>query len=111
MKGDNNRVGSTFSIITFIVSIVSGVSAFCAILAFMRNKRNEVKDEGKEDAWLRSDLDYLRRSMDNVALDLKDLRRQQTSTNESFIRLDERLHATDDKLHEIDVRVQKLESK
>ena len=111
MKGDNNRVGSTFSIITFVVSIVSGVSAFCAILAFMRNKKNEVKDEGKEDAWLRSDLDYLRRAMDNVALDLKDLRRQQTATNESFIRLDERLHATDDKLHEIDVRVQKLESK
>ena len=104
-------MGSTFSIITFVVSIVSGVSAFCAILAFMRNKKNEVKDEGKEDAWLRSDLDYLRRAMDNVALDLKDLRRQQTATNESFIRLDERLHATDDKLHEIDVRVQKLESK
>ena len=111
MKGDNNRVGSTFSIITFVVSIVSGVSAFCAILACMRNKKNEVKDEGKEDAWLRSDLDYLRRAMDNVALDLKDLRRQQTATNESFIRLDERLHATDDRLHEIDVRVQKLESK
>ena len=104
-------MGSTFSIITFVVSIVSGVSAFCAILAFMRNKKNEVKDEGKEDAWLRSDLDYLRRAMDNVALDLKDLRRQQTATNESFIRLDERLHATDDKLHEMDVRVQKLESK
>lgn len=111
MKGDNNRVGNIFSIITFIVSIVSGVSAFCAILAFMRNKRNEVKDEGKEDAWLRSDLDYLRRSMDNVALDLKDLRRQQIATNESFARLDERLHAIDDKVRDMDVRVQKLESK
>lgn len=104
-------MGNTFSIITFIVSIVSGVSAFCAILAFIRNKRNEVKDEGKEDAWLRSDLDYLRRSMDNVALDLKDLRRQQIATNESFARLDERLHAIDDKVRDMDVRVQKLESK
>lgn len=102
---------NTFSIITFIVSIVSGLSAFCAILAFMRNRKNEAKHEGKEDAWIHSDLDYLKRSVDSVALDLKDLRRQQTATNESFIRLDERLHAIDDKVHDIDTRVQKLEQK
>ena len=110
-KGDTENLGNTFSIITLLVSIVSGVSAFCAIFAFMKNQKKETQTEGAEQAWLRSDLDYLRRSIDNVALDLKDIQRQQSATKESLIREDERINNMEEKIHEIDNRIHALEQK
>ena len=104
-------MGNTISIITLLVSIVSGVSAFCAILAFMKNRKKETQTEGAEQAWLRSDLDYRRRSIDNVALDLKDIQRQQSVTKESLIRADERINNMDEKIHEMDKRIHTLEQK
>ena len=104
-------MGNTISIITLLVSIVSGVSAFCAILAFMKNKRKDVKEEGKEYAQQKIDNEYIRQTLNTVALDVKDLRRQMTTTSESYIRLDEHTRGIDDKLRELEKRVLKLETK
>ena len=56
-------------------------------------------------------VDYLRRSIDNVALDLKDIQRQQSVTKESLIRADERINNIDEKIHEMDNRIHVLEQK
>lgn len=99
------------SVVALAVSILTGLSAFFAIMTYMKNKRKDVKEEGKEYAQQKIDNEYIRQTLNTVALDVKDLRRQMTTTNESYVRLDEHTRGIDDKLHELEKRVLKLETK
>ena len=99
------------SVVALAVSILTGLSAFFAIMTYMKNKRKDVKEEGKEYAQQKIDNEYIRQTLNTVALDVKDLRRQMTTTNESYVRLDEDTRGSDDKLHELEKRVLKLETK
>ena len=99
------------SVVSLAVSILTGLSAFFAIMTYMKNKRKDVKEEGKEYAQQKIDNEYIRQTLNTVALDVKDLRRQMTTTSESYIRLDEHTRGIDDKLHELEKRVLKLETK
>ena len=99
------------SVVALAVSILTGLSAFFAIMAYMKNKRKDVKEEGKEYAQQKIDNEYIRQTLNTVALDVKDLRRQMTTTSESYVRLDEHTRGIDDKLRELEKRVLKLETK
>ena len=99
------------SVVALAVSILTGLSAFFAIMTYMKNKRKDVKEEGKEYAQQKIDNEYIRQTLNTVALDVKDLRRQMTTTNESYVRHDEHTRGIDDKLREIEKRVLKLETK
>lgn len=99
------------SVVALAVSILTGLSAFFAIMTYMKNKRKDVKEEGKEYAQQKIDNEYIRQTLNTVALDVKDLRRQMTTTNESYVRLDEHTRGIDDKLRELEKRVLKLETK
>lgn len=99
------------SVVALAVSILTGLSAFFAIMTYMKNKRKDVKEEGKEYAQQKIDNEYIRQTLNTVALDVKDLRRQMTTTSESYVRLDEHTRGIDDKLHELEKRVLKLETK
>ena len=99
------------SVVALVVSILTGLSAFFAIMTYMKNKIKDVKEEGKEYAQQKIDNEYIRQTLNTVALDVKDLRRQMTTTSESYIRLDEHTRGIDDKLRELEKRVLKLETK
>lgn len=99
------------SVVALAVSILTGLSAFFAIMTYMKNKRKDVKEEGKEYAQQKIDNEYIRQTLNTVALDVKDLRRQMITTNESYVRLEEHTRGIDDKLRELDKRVLKLETK
>ena len=99
------------SVVALVVSILTGLSAFFSIMTYMKNKRKDVKEEGKEYAQQKIDNEYIRQTLNTVALDVKDLRRQMTTTSESYVRLDEHTRGIDDKLRELEKRVLKLETK
>ena len=99
------------SVVALVVSILTGLSAFFAIITYMKNKRKDVKEEVKEYAQQKIDNEYIRQTLNTVALDVKDLRRQMTTTNESYVRLDEHTRGIDDKLQKKKKRVLKLETK
>ena len=99
------------SVVALVVSILTGLSAVFGIITDMKNKRKDVKEEGKEYAQQKIDNEYIRQTLNTVALDVKDLRRQMTTTNESYVRLDEHTRGIDDKLRELEKRVLKLETK
>ena len=99
------------SVVALAVSILTGLSAFFLFLSYMKNKRKDVIEEGKEYAQQKIDNEYIRQTLNTVALDVKDLRRQMTTTSESYVRLDEHTRGIDDKLRELEKRVLKLETK
>ena len=99
------------SVVALVVSILTGLSAFFFFFLYMKNKRKDVKEEGKEYTQQKLDNEYIRQTLNTVALDVKDLRRQMTTTSESYIRLDEHTRGIDDKLRELEKRVLKLETK
>lgn len=70
-----------------IIGIIGGVfgivTATCTIVTFFATRRKDNHNDGEDDGWLKSDVEYLKRGSDEVRLDIKDLSRKQDATTET----------------------------
>lgn len=76
-----------------VIGIIGGVfgilTATCTVITFFATRKKNHRNDGEDDGWLKSDVEYLKRGSDEVRLDIKDLSRKQDATTERVVRLEE----------------------
>lgn len=88
--------------LSLIFSGAAAISAICAIITFLATRKDRVEDSAENAANMKNDLKYVRDSVDNIRLDIKDMLRKQNE-------MSERLAKDDLRLKELDRRVTNIE--
>lgn len=82
--------------------LIGGVGVLVALLGWMRHKRGDVREECTTDAGMRLDMDYIKRGIDTIQVDLRQMRdavgelsirvaRVEESAKQAHKRLDEHI--------------------
>lgn len=88
--------------ISLIFSGIAAIAAICAIITFLATRRDRIEDTAESTVTMKNDIKYMRDSIDNVQLNVKDILRKQTE-------MSERLAKDDLRLKELDRRVTNIE--
>ena len=88
--------------ISLIFSGIAAIAAICAIITFLATRRDRIEDTAESTVTMKNDIKYMRDSMDDIQLNVKDILRKQTE-------MSERLAKDDLRLKELDRRVTNIE--
>lgn len=88
--------------VSLIFSGIAAIAAICAIITFLATRRDRIEDTAESTVTMKNDIKYMRDSIDDVQLNVKDILRKQTE-------MSERLAKDDLRLKELDRRVTIIE--
>ena len=93
------------NILAIVISVITSCAGLCTIIVFAINRGKDKKKEGKEKGNQDSDLQYIKRRVDDILLDNKESNRQLVS-HETRISV---LEMSTERLKDIPSRVTKTE--
>lgn len=93
--------------IELIALIISSCSGLAAILSFVLARRKDGYSDGDKDGGLKSDMSYIRKGIDEMRLDLKELNRKQDDMNTRLTRVEESAKQAHKRIDEINTKSRK----
>lgn len=88
--------------LSIVFSGLAAIGTVCAIITFFATRRAKIEDTAESTVTMKNDIKYMRDSMDDIQLNVKDILRKQTE-------MSERLAKDDLRLKELDRRVTNIE--
>lgn len=88
--------------VSMIFSGIAAIAAICAIITFLATRRDRIENTAESTVTMKNDIKYMRDSVDDIQLNVKDILRKQTE-------MSERLAKDDLRLKELDRRVTNIE--
>lgn len=80
-------------IVSIIISLLGGLAGLFSAVAYFTNRGKDRQDKGERDGEIMADIKYMRNRLDDVGLDFKEFKRDQTAIgkdqNERITRLEE----------------------
>lgn len=100
---------TSIEIIALVISIIGAVSAICAIVAFFINRGKDKYERGDADGSMRGDIKYMRNSVDDMRLDVKEVARKQDALGERLIRVEENTKSAHKRIDTLEKEIHRTE--
>lgn len=83
-------------ILGVIISCASLIGYIITILSFIYQRNKEIEKKSENDTIMRSDIKYLREKIDEISVDIKDLRKDNNSHDSKLSQHEVRIKALED---------------
>ncbi len=95
---------------TLICSLIAACAGLTAIATFLFTRQKAATEKTEARVALEKDLKYLRESLDDTRLEVKELLRQSTAQNERLSKDDIRITQLESRINQIEKRLNILET-
>lgn len=96
---------NTSEFVAIVSTLLACGSAISAILTFANSRKKVDLEHAQTQTWLRDQLQYVRDSIDDIKVDVKEFTTKQNSMNDQVTRIDERINSLEMRLSVVEKKI------
>lgn len=87
--------------------IIAVIGCLVGLFTYLRNKDKDSTNNGSVQATLKTDIEYIKDTLDNIRLDNREFSRQIGEHNNRIITLEEKIKVANDRIEKLEDKVNK----